>query len=97
MNEGTISVTFTDGTTTTCLLKPLLADLVAVERHFGISAAALNTPDARTEWTLFLIWRILGRSGETRQFEEWLESVETIDALEGAQAPDPTNLEAQPA
>jgi hypothetical protein len=85
------TVTYTDGTTAEAE-SPRLSDLVAMEHHFQISANLLQGPEARFEWTAFLIWHRLnaGLNGQGETFEAWLDRVQDFTSPEVAE-PDPTN------
>jgi hypothetical protein len=74
---------------------PVLSDMVAMERQFGISAASLQGPEARYEWTAYLIWHRLNAklNGQGVDFQTWLDRVETFEVEE---TPDPTNPESPP-
>lgn len=100
MDAGTFKVTYSDGREKSLLVQPMLADLVALERTYKISAQQISDPGAPMEWIAFLIWRIEKRAGEGRSFDDWLETVADFEPPEEA-AVDPTTpaqeLEPQPA
>ena len=58
-----------------------LADLVAFERRYDRSSAALDDPKAvRVEWIVFLAWNALNRTGALGvEFDEFLANVEEIE------------------
>lgn len=100
MDAGKFKVTYADGREKSLTVQPMLADLVALERTYKISAQELSDPGAPMEWIAFLIWRIEKRGGEGREFDAWLETVVDFEPPEDA-AVDPTipapELEPQPA
>jgi hypothetical protein len=88
-------VTYSDGSSARTD-DPKLPDMVAMERHFGISAAVLGTPEARYEWTAYLVWHRLTAklNGAGEPFEAWLDRVEDFAVEE--EAADPTSPESPP-
>lgn len=87
-----ITLTYADGREDTHDFRPPLADLVAMERHFGVSSQALSNGEARIEWIAFIIWQAERRRGEGRDFDQWLETVVDLDMAdtEEAEPVDPT-------
>lgn len=83
---------------------PSLADLVAFERHFGISSTALapqegETSDVRMEWIAFLAYRGLVRIGavdKAATFDEVLEQIEDFQLDEDADADTDSETEEVP-
>ena len=74
MASPVVHLTFTDGSEKSATLNPRV--LVETERKFG------NIPPI--EGTLYAAWLRLGRPGK---FDEWLDSVESMDQDEGAADP----------
>lgn len=74
-----------------------LADLVAFERHFGLSATVLdasNGGEIKVEWIAFVIYRGLLRAGvfaAGTSFDDGVEQIEDFDIVseEDAQSVDP--------
>lgn len=99
MDAGTFRITYADGRTKDLAVKPMLSDLVTLERKYSISAQQISEPNAPLEWIAFLIWQVEQRNGEGRPFEEWLATVADLEPPE-ADAAVPTadkTLEPQPA
>lgn len=75
-----------------------LSDLVAFERHFGVSSEIMadEATPKRVEWIAFLLYRGLIRSGvlpKETSFDDAVEMIEDFDTLqeEGDEVtPDPT-------
>lgn len=60
-----------------------LADAIAFERHFGVSATAMEAP--KMEYVAFLMFRQAGRlklSGFPTDFDAFIELVEEIRVVE---------------
>lgn len=80
MASPVINLTFTDGKSESVKLNPRV--LVEVERKYGGTIPAI-------EGTLYGAWLRLGRHGN---FDDWLDTVETID--ESTENADPSRPEA---
>lgn len=93
MEAGT-GIRFTVNGQESAVDKVGMADMVAFERQFGLSAAAL-TPDidpitgepdprsVRIEWIAFMVWRSARRQGlipkETPFDDDFLEGIDDVD------------------
>ena len=79
--EG-VTVVLTDGRKFPIdVSNPRPSDLVAVERQFHISADDMDGPDRRTEWTLYVIWRMCSRQDEGIKSLAFDEFVDLVDDL----------------
>lgn len=68
-----------------------LADHLALERTYGISAQEVGT-NPRVEHVVFLAWNALRREGKTSEpFDTFVEGVVTLDTNEGDDAVPPTD------
>jgi hypothetical protein len=75
-----MAITFSDGESKTVIAKA--RDLVAFEEHFEMSMARLETQMKLTHM-FWLAWHVCKRTGITKDdFEKWLDSVETVEALD---------------
>jgi hypothetical protein len=75
-----LQLTYNDGNTK--LIRAAAADLVAFESKFDISVARLEQ-NVKLTHLLFLAWHSEKRTKSTGlEFEEWLDSIETIEASE---------------
>jgi hypothetical protein len=75
-----LQLTYNDGNTK--LIRAGAADLVAFESKFDISVARLEQ-NVKLTHLLFLAWHSEKRTKSTGlEFEEWLDSIETIEASE---------------
>lgn len=75
-----MAITFSDGESKTVVAKA--RDLVAFEEHFEMSMARLETQMKLTHM-FWLAWHVCKRTGITKDdFEKWLDSVETVEALD---------------
>jgi hypothetical protein len=60
-----------------------IADLIALEEKFGISASELAATTKMT-WLAFLVWSALKRKNViTLEFEKWVKEVENLESTEG--------------
>ena len=79
----TLRIEFADGTHKDVLVSA--ADMVAFEDKFNVSIAKLDDP--RIGWLLYLAWHSEKRKKQTdKEFEEWLELVDSIGATEDPKA-----------
>jgi hypothetical protein len=79
----TLQITFLDGTVHDVLVSA--ADMVAFEDKFNLSIAKLD--EARISWLLFLAWHSEKRRKVTdKNYEEWIDLVETVGASEDPKA-----------
>lgn len=80
-----------------------LSDLVALERHFGVSSATFggeNGEGMRMEHMLFLVHRRLVRTGAIAPCafdDDFMDRIEKLDAVEAESGVDPTVQAPQPA
>jgi hypothetical protein len=75
-----LQLTYNDGNNK--LIRAAAADLVAFESKFDISVARLEQ-NVKLTHLLFLAWHSEKRTKSTGlEFEEWLDSIETIEASE---------------
>ena len=60
-----------------------IADLIALEEKFGISASELAAKTKMT-WLAFLVWSALKRKNVVNiEFEKWVKEVENLEGSEG--------------
>src|ERR1044071_9710484 len=64
------------------LAAPILAaDMIALERHFDISAAEV-LEGSRTEWWAYVGWHALSRQGERLgEFDKFASAVERVELV----------------
>jgi len=75
-----LQIGYTDNTTKEIAAKA--SDIVAFEERFDISMASLQN-EVRLTHLLFLAWHSEKRTGVTKEnFEKWVDSVESIEAVE---------------
>jgi hypothetical protein len=78
--QVSLQVTYNDGTSKD--LKAVATDLVAFESYFSLSIARLEQNLMLTH-LLFMAWHVEKRTKQTDlEFESWIESVESITAVE---------------
>jgi len=65
-------------------LRPI--DFVAVERKFGTRPAA-ELQNLAFEELMYLCWHAAKRLGVSESFDKWLETVASIDGLDGDDSP----------
>jgi len=76
MNSGYI-IEYQDGKKIEADIRPV--DLVGFERQFGVGFGVLADPkEARYEHAAYLAWLGAKRKGETDNFDDFLNKVETI-------------------
>ena len=76
MNSGYI-IEYQDGKKIEADIRPV--DLVGFERHFGVGFGILADPkEARYEHAAYLAWLGAKRKGETDNFDDFLNKVDTI-------------------
>lgn len=80
MIESAVTVRLTDGRKFTTR-KFGVADLVAFERQFGVSASSFESgQDLRLEWIVFLAWTRLHRSGDVADdFDSFLALIDDFE------------------
>lgn len=69
-----------------------LGGAVAFERHFGIPASVLDPNDPtpnRMEWTAFIIYKSLQKTGVIPKTASFDEAIETLDGAEIDQIAEP--------
>ena len=90
-----VTVVLTDGRKLLLnIANPLVADLVAFESHFNVSAELIGD---RVTYSLFVAWRMARRADPTimeTDFDAFVELVEDLIGEEDAPATDPTEEEA---
>jgi hypothetical protein len=76
MNPINLRIEFIDGSSVE--VTAIAADLIAFESHFDLSVARLEK-EIRLTHLFFLAWRVLKRTGQTKdEFEKWTESVSLV-------------------
>jgi hypothetical protein len=96
----TFRVVYDDGREVESVAKP--KDIVAFERQYGVSMAAAFADESQPpplEWLFYLAWSPLHRlKQDPRAFDEFLDDVDSIEALEDAEeaAPFPPEASVEP-
>lgn len=81
MNPINLRIEFIDGSSAE--VTAIAADLIAFESHFDLSVARLEK-EIRLTHLFFLAWRVLKRTGQTKdEFEKWTESVSLVTEASG--------------
>ena len=60
-----------------------IADIIALEEKFGISASELASTTKMT-WLAFLVWSALQRKNVVNiEFDKWVKGVENLEGAQG--------------